>query len=194
MAGTLHALIALGVPPERVARALIQVPWTDPDVWALVVPEPHAGGVAAVIVDPHGALLTRDLHDAARACSSQDYPICVANTGETPRWTRYQGHEIVADFDSGDDLFYPVDDDGFPELQVTPVARRDGPPADWQVFRPCLDRGMDALFSCRFRPLERTLARAIDGSSPDVRAFVLRQGGRALDRPAEVGWPSARDR
>ncbi|GEM_PF-2322021 len=191
MTAAVHALIAADAPSERVARALSRVAWADPDVLALVVPEPHAGGVAAVMVDLSGQQLLGDLHQAARQLSSAQYPICVALGGEHPRWTRYEGADPVEDYDDGDDQFYPVDEDGFPELQVTPIARRDGPPGDWKVFRPCLDRGMDRLLSCRFRPLERTLLRALEGSSPAVRAFVLKRSGVALDRPAEVGWKTA---
>ncbi len=188
-----HTLIGPAVPPERVARALVRVPWSSPDVLALIVPEPHAGGVAAVIVDRDGTALTADLHAAAARLSTADYPICVAVSGEHPRWTRYQGGQAVEDYDDGDDQYFPVDEDGFPELHVTPVVRRDGPPEGWRVFRPCLDRGMEALLSCRFRPLERALVRALEGTAPDVRAFVLKRDGEPLQRPAEVGW-SARHR
>ncbi len=194
MTETLHVMIGPAMRTAQVARALAGFDWAPPEVIALLVPEPHAGGIVVVVVDGAGTPIPGREHEIAQKLASSNYPICVATTGQEPRWTRYEGGDAVEVFDHDDDLFLPVDEDGFPEFQHAPIARRDGPPDDWRVFRSCLDRGMDALLSCRFRPVERALARALGGASPATRAYFLRKGGRALKPPAEVPWPAYRAR
>ena len=180
--------------PERVARAMAGLAWTQPDVVVLVVPAPHSGGVGVLVVNAEGQVQVGHEDAAARKLSSASYPICVATLGDEPRWVRYEGGDPVQDLGPADDLFLPFDEDGFPELGETPIARRDGPPEGWRVFRRSVDQGMESLLSCRFRPLERAINRALEGSSPRTRAFVARRKGRALNPPAEVGWPSYRSR
>lgn len=178
-----------------IARGLAGMAWPQRDVVALFLPLDEAGCVAVQFRSGGGARIEVDLDAVGRHMSTGGHGVGVAHGGAAERgraWVQWKDGREVARFGPADELLLPVDEDGFPELDETPRRRGEGAPEGWDVFRSCHDLGMQAAFSCRFRPVAFRVAR-LDGRDGDgesgARAFVLVRDGQALHPPLPMPWP-----
>lgn len=181
---------------ERPALALAGHPWgARASLVAVCVPEPHANALAMWFVDEDGAPVEVDV-DAVAAWLSRGGGglVCVARwDGQDGLWRDYEGGRPSLALGPEDDRFQPVDDEGFPRLEVSAVRRGEAPPDGWRRVRTCLDVGMAERFSCRFGPVLHAVS-LVEAGGGGAQAWLLVREGQPLTPPAEVPWPAHRDR
>lgn len=189
-----HTLDLIVVPrgdPPMVARALAGAAGAEPDLIALILDEDHARVSVVRFVDQGGQPIAVDLAPYARALSAAGRSAGVAHidpTRDARSWEAWADGALSRTIGQGEELYVPLDDDGFPDLDATPQARPDGAAAGWRRLRSCLDMGMERLASCRFTPVAHALDAMAAGEGDSVHAFVLRRGGQTVLPPAEVPW------
>ncbi len=187
---SLDLLITPDISLETLGRALGAVPIERPSLVALVVPLHEAQALALQFRDGDGLPTGVDLPAYASVLSRGGWPVGLVHQGpDGDRWETWSGGAKTLVLGGEDALFLPFDDEGFPDMQAAPVRAADGPPEGWRPWRSCLDLGMTALHSCRFRPVLWSVQRAIRGESGDARALVLAEDGEILSPPQEVSWP-----
>lgn len=173
---------------ERVPRALAAIGSEAPSLVVLAVPILAAGVTAVRLLDGRGRALPGETARVAAALSRGGRAGLAeldAAAG-TRRWTRFVDGVQGPTLTELDELWLPHDAQGMPDLDAEPVATRDGVPEGWRRLRSCLDLGMQGLSSCRFTPVVRALEVVRAGEDSPARAWVLREGGVALQPPAEV--------
>jgi hypothetical protein len=186
----LEVLITPIVELRVLGRALAALPVDRQSLVALVTPLHEANALAIEFRDGDGRPTTVDMVEYAQHLSRGNRSIGYAySEGADQTWETWTNGELIHQLSSADALYLPFDDEGFPDMQADPVPARDGVPEGWQLFRTCLDLGMQELHSCRFRPVLWALARADRGEMEGTRALVLSEDGQHLNPPQEVSWP-----
>ena len=184
-------LIVPNLSPETVARGLVESAPPAPSVVAVLVPLEEAGACVVVFRDIDGQPLAVDLDQVAAHMSCGGHDVGVAHglgADEGRRWLRFHCGKVVQVVDARDELFLPLDEDGFPDLERAPMRQGDGPPAGWGRFRTCHDVGMKQVFSCRFGPVEHMLSMLQTGQDVGARAFALVNEHRRLVPPLPLSW------
>lgn len=184
-------LIVPNLALETVARGLVEVAPPAPSVVAVLAPLEEAGACVVVFRDLEGQALDLDLDQVAAHMSFGGHDVGVAHgmgAEEGRRWLCFREGKVIRSLDPRDELYLPVDEDGFPDLERTPVRQADGPPPGWGRFRTCHDVGMKQTFSCRFGPVEHLLATLQAGQDVGARAFALVNDHRRLHPPLPLAW------
>lgn len=187
---SLDLLITPAASLDILGRALAPVPIERPSLVALVVPLHEAQALAVQFRDGDGVPTSVDLAAYAGALSRGGWPVGLARQSAGGGcWETWSGGEKTLSLSSDDALYLPFDDEGFPDMQTSPLRAGERPPEGWRQWRSCQDLGMTELHSCRFRPVVWAVQRAIRGESEDARALVLAEDGEVLNPPQEVSWP-----
>ena len=177
--------------PETVARGLVEAAPPVPSVVAVLLPLDEANATAVVFRDLDGQPLPIDLDQVGAHMSSGGTDVGVAHgddQDEGRRWVRFHAGQVAQVLDLRDELYLPVDEDGFPDLERAPLRRADRPPATWGRFRSCHDLGMKQSFSCRFGPVEHLLAGLLAGREVGAQAWLLVRDHRRLHPPLPLSW------
>lgn len=189
MTDRLELLVVPQSAPASLALALARVEVAVPSLVALVVAVPEARASAVQLLDDHGRPSEADPALFARVLSVGGHAVGVARidpVANTRHWERYQDGLQAETLGSSDELYLPHDEDGFPDLEVTPVRAADGVPEGWRRLRSALDLGMMRLLSCRFTPVSHAFERLHHAEDVAARAYALVVAGRALRPPQEM--------
>ena len=191
MTDRLEILVLPSLSSAQIARALSVVEPSVPSLVALVVPVERAGASAVRLFDEDGRPADVDLSVYAAALSQGGHAVGVATVdpvGSNRAWQLFRDGALAETFGADDELYVPHDEDGFPDLEATPVRRSEGVPDGWRPLRTCLDLGMERLVSCRFTPVTYVFEQLRGNRGVQAHAYTLATGGHALRPPQETPW------
>ncbi|NOY26861.1 MAG: hypothetical protein GXP62_13400 [Oligoflexia bacterium] len=184
-------LVLPHLSPETIARGLVECAPQRDTLVAVLLPLPQANATAVIFADLAGQALALDLDPMAQALSAGGTEIGVAighSDDPARRFVGYRDGRVLHTLGPDDELFLPVDEDGFPDMERPPVRRVDGPPDGWGRFRSCHDLGMKRAFSCRFGPVEHCLDKMVSGQDVGARAYALVRDHHRLRPPLALPW------
>lgn len=179
------------IASDSIARGLVGAMPDLPQVVALLLPLPEAGATGVLFTDDRCSPLPLDLDAIAAHMSTGHNAVGVAHGGpdEDRRiWRGYLDGERVVELGPDDELYLPVDEDGFPELDAERVRGGDGVPPGYGRVRTCHDLGMKQAFSCRFSVVAQTMKRLAAGEDVGLEAYALVVDGRRVGSPTPLSW------
>jgi len=187
-------LVVPHLSPETTARGLVECAPAVDDLVAVLLPLPHANATAVLFHRRGGDVADIDVNQLACHLSLGGTEVGVALgrlTNQDRTWTSYCDGQRCLGLDINDELYLPVDEDGFPDMEQQPIAWRDHPPAAWGRFRSCHDLGMKRTFSCRFGPIQHALDQLHAGHDVGARTFAIVHDGEPLHPPRALPWTGA---
>jgi len=187
-------LVVPHLAPDTVARALVAAAPAGDSVVAVLIPVAEAGATAVIFRNSQGEALKVDMDRVASHLSTGGTDVGVAHghsQDTARRWDHYREGQVVHTLGPRDELYLPMDEDGFPDLEATARTTQESLPAGWGRFRSCHDLGMQETFSCRFGPVAHCIDRMLVGEDVGARAYALVRDGQRLSPPPALSWTSA---
>lgn len=184
-------LVLPHIAPDSIARGLVDAAPALPQVVALLLPLPEAGATAVLFTDDHCRAVSVDLDAVAAHMSTGGHAVGVAHGSidqAERRWRGFRDGRPVMELGPDDELYLPVDEDGFPDLEAERLRKGDGVPDGYGRFRSCHDLGMKQTFSCRFGPVAHAVQRLAQGEEVGVEAYALVVDGHRVSTPTPLKW------